>query len=137
MTEKVQRVSYYSFEIEDSPGTTAGVLGKLREASVNLLAYSAFPTSSAKAQVTVVPERPDALEAAARSAGLVPSAKKECFLIQGDDRIGAAHDILKRLAEAKINCVASTAAASGTGSFGMAIFVKPADLVSAAKALGI
>ena len=82
-------------------------------------------------------EKPDTLEAAARSAGLTPSAKKECFLIQGDDRVGAAHDILKRLADAKISCVGSTAAASGTGSFGMAIFVKPADLVSAAKALGI
>jgi hypothetical protein len=137
MAEKARRVDYFYVEIEDAPGQLAQVLGKLRGANVNLLAYVAFPTTRGKGQVTLVPENAQALQTAARSAGLTLSARKECFLVQGDDKVGAAHDVLKRLADAKINLVASAAAVSGTGKFGMFLFVKPADLAAAAKTLGI
>jgi hypothetical protein len=137
MAEKVRRVDYFYFEIEDAPGQLAQVLGKLREANVNLLAYVAFPTSPGKGQVSVIPENPSALQTAARNGGLALSARKECFLVQGDDKVGAAHEVLKRLSDARINLVASAAATAGAGQFGMFIFVKPADLSSAAKALGV
>src|SRR5215211_903987 len=102
MAEKVRRVDYFYFEIEDAPGQLARVLGKLREQNVNLIAYVAFPTSRGKGQVTVIPEKSEALQSAARNAGLTPSSRKECFFVQGDDRIGAAHEVLKRLADANI-----------------------------------
>ncbi len=137
MAEKIRRVDYFYFTCDDRPGEGAKILGKLRDAKVNLLAFSAFPGSGGKSQITIVPEKADALQAAARGAGLTISPRKECFLVQGDDRVGAGYDVLKRLAEAKVNCVASAATASGAGQYGMAIFVKAADLASAAKALGI
>ena len=84
----------------------------------------------------MIPESGSALQNAARSAGLSLSARKECLLVQGEDKVGAAHDVLKRLADANINLVASAAAASGTGNFGMFIFVKPGDLSAAARTLG-
>ena|ERR687888_247286 len=136
MAEKVRRCDYFYVEIEDAPGQLARVLGKLREAKVNLLAYVAFPTTPGKGQVSVIPENASALQNAARSAGLTLSARKECLLVQGEDKVGAAHDVLKRLADANINLVASAAAASGTGNFGMFIFVKPGDLSAAARTLG-
>jgi hypothetical protein len=136
MAEKIRRVGYFYFEVEDKPGEGAGVLGKLKDQKVNLLSFIAFPAGG-RAQLTVVPEDAEVFVTAAKSAGLTPSAKKECFLIQGDDRVGAAFDILKRLAGAKINCTASSACSAGGGRFGMVLFVKPADLGAAARALGV
>ncbi|HEY7726497.1 MAG TPA: hypothetical protein VH880_14265 [Anaeromyxobacteraceae bacterium] len=136
MGEKVRRVDYFYVEVDDRPGEGAKVLGKLRDAKVNLLAFTAFPAGKGRAQLTLVPERGDALEAAARGAGLKLSARKECFLVQGDDRVGAACDVLGRLAEAKVNCVSAQAAAAPGGKYGMVIFVRPPDLGAATKALG-
>jgi hypothetical protein len=102
---------------------------------VNLLSFVAFPTGGGKAQITVIPENADAFAAAARKVGLAPSGRKECFVVQGDDRMGAAHEVAKRLAEAKISFTAGHASCAG-GSYGMTLFVKPADLAAAAKALG-
>ncbi len=137
MPDKVRRVGYFYFEVADEPGEGARVLGKLRDAQVNLLSFTAFPTGARKAQLTIVPEKGDAFVDSARKAGLNPKAGKECFLIQGDDRVGAVFEILKRLAEARINCVASNACSALGGSYGMVLFVKQQDVAAAAKALGV
>ncbi len=137
MAEKIRKVDYFYFDVEDKPGEGARLLGKLKDAWVNLLSFNAFPTAGGKAQLTVVPEKADAFVAAAKSAGLAPSGRKECFLIQGDDRVGAVFDVLKRLAEVKVNCTASNACSAGGGSYGMVLFVKAADLAAASTALGI
>ncbi|HEY6003523.1 MAG TPA: hypothetical protein VIV57_11665 [Anaeromyxobacter sp.] len=135
MATKVRKVGYFYFEVDDKAGAGARVLGKLKDAGVNLLSFVAFPTGTDRAQVTVVPENADTFAAAAKSAGLTPSSRKECFLVQGDDRVGAAYEVLKRLAEAKISFTAGGASSSGSGSFGMTLFVKPSDVAAAAKAL--
>ena len=137
MPEKIRRVDYYYFLVEDKPGEGARLLGQLKDARVNLLSFTAFPGGGGKAQLTVVPEKPDGFTATAKSAGLSPSGRKECFLVQGDDRVGAAQEVLKRLADANINCVASNGCATSGGTFGMVIFVKPGDLPAASKALGV
>ena len=88
-------------------------------AGVLLLSITGFPVVGGKAQLTVAPEKPDAFIAAARSAGLTHSGRKGCFLVQGNDRVGAAHDIFKRLADAKTGCVptyAKRAVSIGIGS---------------------
>ena len=65
------------------------------------------------------------------------SERKQCFLVQGDDRVGAARDTIKRLADANVNCVASSAVSAPGGTFGLVLFVKQADVAAAAKALGV
>lgn len=135
MATKVRKVGYFYFEAKDEAGAGAGVLGKLKDAGVNLLSFVAFPTGGGRAQITVIPENADTFATAAKGAGLNPSSRKECFLVQGDDRVGAAYEVLKRLAEAKISFTAGNACSAGAGSFGMAIFVKASDLAAAAKAL--
>ncbi len=137
MADKIQKVDYFYFEVEDKPGEGARVLGKLKDAQVNLLSFTAFPTGGGKAQLTVVPEKTDAFVAASRSAGLTHGARRECFLIQGSDRVGAVCDVVKRLAEVRINITASSACSAGGGSYGMILFVKQPDLAAAAKALGV
>jgi hypothetical protein len=137
MPEKIRRVEYFYFWLEDKPGEGARLLGKLKEARVNLMSFTAFPGGGGQAQLTVVPEKPEDFMAAAKSAGLNPSGRKECFLVQGDDHVGAAHEVLKRLAEARINCVASNGCAAAAGTFGMVVFVKAGDVPAASRALGI
>jgi hypothetical protein len=136
MATQTRRVGYFTFDVQDKAGEGARVFGKLKDAQVNLLSFVAFPTGSGKAQITVIPENADAFAAAAKKAGLSTSGRKECFLVQGDDRVGAAYDVVNRIAEARISFTAGHACSAG-GRFGMTLFVKPADLAAAAKALGI
>ena len=135
MPEKIRRVEYYYFWLDDRPGEGTRALAKLKDARVNLLSFTAFPSGGGKAQLTIVPEDPQALMAAAKVAGLHVAGKKECFFVQGDDHVGAAHDVLKRLADAGINVVAANGCAASSGTFGMVIFVKPGDVPSAGTVL--
>jgi predicted amino acid-binding ACT domain protein len=137
MGETVRRVEYFYFWIDDRPGQGAAVLGKLKDARVNVLSFTAFPGGAGQSQLTLVPESPDAFPAAAKAAGLHPSGRRECFLVQGEDHVGAAHDVLRRLAEHGINCVASNGCVASGGTFGMVLFVKPPDMTAAARALGL
>ncbi len=135
MPEKIRRVDYFYFWLDDRPGEGTRVLAKLKDARVNLLSFTAFPSGGGKAQLTVVPEDPEDLMAAAKVAGLHLAGRKECFFVQGDDQVGAAHDVLKRLADAGINCVAANGCSAAGGTFGMVIFVKPGDVPNAGKVL--
>jgi hypothetical protein len=135
MRETIRRVDYFYFWLEDRPGAGTQVLGKLKDARVNVLSFTAFPSGGGKAQLTVVPEDPEALATGAEAAGVHVAGRKECFFVQGDDHVGAAHDVLKRLADAGINCVAANGCAAAGGTFGMVIFVKPGDLPDAARVL--
>lgn len=137
MADAIRKVGYFYFEIDDRPGEGARVLAKLKDAQVNLLSFTGFPAAGGKAQLTVVPEKADAFVSAVKGAGLTPSGRKECFLVQGGDRLGAVYDVMKRLADAKVSCTAANACAAGGGTYGMVVFVKPADVAAAAKALGV
>jgi hypothetical protein len=137
MADGIRKVGYFYFDVEDKPGEGARVLGKLKDAQVNLLAFTAFPSGSGRAQITVVPEKADAFVAASRAAGLTHAEKKECFLVQASDRVGAVFEVLKPLADARINVTASSACSAGGGNYGMIVFVKQPDLPAASKALGL
>lgn len=135
MADTIRVVDYYYTTAPDKPGEGARLLGILREAGVNLLALSAFPERR-KIQVDFVPTDPAALVAAAKRGKLKLSRPKKAFLIGGDDRIGALHDTLAKLAAAKINVTAVTAVAAGSGRYGAILWVKPRDVSKAAGALG-
>jgi len=135
MADKVRRVDYFYVEVPDQPGEGARIFQKLKEAGVNLLSFTAFPSAANKSQVDLVPENADALAKAAKSAGLTLSAKKQAFFVQGADRVGAAAEVFQKLAERKINVRAANACASER-AFGLILWVKPDDFQAAAKALG-
>jgi len=136
MADQIRRVDYYYVEIPDKPGEGVRVLAALKEAGVNLLNFTAFPGGGGKAQLDLVVEDPSALAKAAKGAGLTLSAKKQAFFIQGQNRAGAAADVLRKLADAKVNVRAANGSA-GQGGFGMIVWVAPSDYNAAAKALGI
>jgi hypothetical protein len=75
------------------------------------------------------------LKRVARKQGWRLSKNKRGFLVQGDDRVGAAYRHFERLAAAKINVVAADAVAAGKGRYGMILWVRPKDFTRAAKTL--
>ena len=135
MAETVRKVDYFYIETANKPGEGAKVLGALRDAGVNLLAFTGFP-SGRKAQIDFIPQDTVAFKAAAKKAGLKLSPKKTGFLIQGEDRVGAIADIVGKLAAASVNVTAMDAVCAGEGRYGAILWVKPPDVRKAAKALG-
>ncbi len=135
MAETVRKVEYFYIETPDKPGVGASVLASLRDAGVDLLAFSGFPHGR-KAQIDFIPKDSAVLKAAAKKAGLKLSPKKTGFLIQGEDRPGAIAGVMGRLAEIKVNVTAMDAVCAGEGRYGAILWVKSADIAKAAKALG-
>lgn len=136
MSDRIRRVQYFYFEVPDQPGEGARLFEKLKDAKVNLVAFTSFPTGGGRSQVDVVPEDPAAFVDASKRLGMKHSPPREAFLIQGGDRVGAVADILKKLGAAKVNVTAANASVAQGGSFGMILWVKPQDVAAAARALG-
>ncbi len=135
MPDTVKRVQYFYTEVPDKPGEGARLLNALKEAGVNLLAYSGFPKGR-RAQIDFIPADVAAFRTAARKGKLSLVGSKTGFLIQGEDRPGAIAEIIAKLAEAKINVTACDAVAAGEGRYGAMLWVKSQDVQKAAKVLG-
>lgn len=135
MADTVKRAQYFYTEVTDKPGEGAKVLTMLKEAGVNLLAFSGFPKGR-RAQIDFIPADPAAFRAAARKAKVKLVGPKTGFLIQGEDRVGALTEIMTKLAEAGINVTACDAVAAGAGQYGAILWVKPGDVQKAARVLG-
>lgn len=136
MAEMIRRVDYYYIMTPDKPGEGARALATLKEAGINLLAFTGFPKGRGS-QLDFIPADPAAFVQAAKKARWKLSPRKTAFLIEGDDRVGALADIAARLAGAKVNVTATDAICAGAGRFGAIIWVKPRDLKRAAQALGV
>ena len=136
MADTVRRVEYYYVTVPDAAGEGNRVLSLLKEGGVNLLAYLGFPAGGSRSQLDLVPEDPASLRQAVELAGLALSDAKRSFLIQGDDRAGAAANTTAKLAAANVNITAAAATSAGSGRYGMILWVAPADYDRAAGVLG-
>jgi hypothetical protein len=131
----VRKVSYCYVTVPNRPGQGAKVLGDLKKAKVNLLAYSGFPTSGGNSQLDLVAGNLSPVRKAAAKNGWKLSKVKKGFLIQGSDRIGAVHRQVQKLADKGINVTAADAVCAGKGRFGMLLWVRGADYGKASRAL--
>ena len=136
MAETIRLVDYFYTEAPDKPGEGARALAALKEAGVNLLAFSGFPKGR-RAQLDFVPADAAAFKAVAKQQRWKLVGPKKGFLVQGDDRPGAVADLLGTLAGAKINVTATDAICAGADRYGVIFWVKQRDVKRAAKALGI
>ena len=134
MAQTLRKIGYFSVETPHTAGQGSRILAALRDAGVNLLAYSGFP-SGRKAQLNFVPAEPAKFKAVARKIKLKISPKKIAFLLQGSDKVGALTGILSKLAKAKINLTALEAVVAGGGRFGAIFWVKPKNVAKTAKLL--
>jgi hypothetical protein len=135
MADEVRRVDYFYVQIPDKPGEGARALASLRDAGVNLLAFSGFPEGR-RAQLDFVPADAPAFKQAAKKAGWKLTGPKKAFLVSGEDRVGAVADVLGKLADAKINVTALGALCAGAGRYGAIVWVAPGDVARATRVLG-
>ena len=135
MADSVRVVEYFYVTAPQKPGVGAALLNELRQAGVNLLALSGFP-SGRGAQIDFIPEDGAAFRAAAKKAKWKVTGPKKAFLLAGDDRPGAIAEVLQKPADAKINVTAVDAACAGSGRYGAILWVAPRDVTRAARTLG-
>lgn len=134
--DEVRRVDYHYTTVPHEPGEGARVLEGLRDAGVNLLAFHAFPVRGG-AQLDFVAEDGRAFREAAGEMGLELSDGRTAFLVDGQDRPGAAAELLGKLARTGINVVAMDALCTGDGRYAALLWVDTEDVGTAARALGL
>jgi len=135
MADTIRLVEYFYVMAPQKPGVGAALLTELQQSGVNLLAFSGFP-SGRGAQVDFVPEDPASFRAVAKRARWKVKGPKRALLVTGDDRAGAVADIMKRLADAKINVTAVDAVCAGSGRYGVILWTSPTTIKRAASLLG-
>ena len=130
-----RKVHYCHVTVPNRTGQGAMVLNALKEANVNLLAYSGFPSRSGKAQLDLMAASLAPIRKVGRKNGWKMSGAKKGFLVQGSDRPGAVYQQIRKLAERNINVTAADAVVAGKGRYGMILWVKDRDYTRAARAL--
>ena len=135
MAESIKIAQYFKMAVPDKAGEAVKTLDAIKGAGVNLLAFSGFPRGK-KAQLDFVPEDPARFKEVAKYNKWKVQGPKSCFVVQGDDRVGAMADVLQRLVDARINVTAADAISAGMGRFAVLVFVKPGSVKKAAAALG-
>jgi hypothetical protein len=136
MATKIRKVNYIYIKAPNRAGQAMRVLTALRDAGVNLLAFSGFPDRRGTSQIDLVTDELAALKRVARREGWKLSRTKRAFLVQGTDQVGAALAPVAKVAAQKINVIAADAVSAGMGRFGMIFWVSPRHYARAAKALG-
>ena len=80
MPTTFRKVSYTHLTTTSRPGEAARVLEALRDANVNLLAFSGFPQGRGKAQLDLVTDELEGVKAVARRQKWKLSRAKRAFL---------------------------------------------------------
>jgi hypothetical protein len=134
MKMAVKRVTVHCVEIEDKPGSLHKLLADAAKANVDLLCFTAFSAGGGRGQVYVSPKDPEAFRGCAQEGGIEATVAAG-FIVSDEDKVGAAAQTLKGLADAGINGVAGAAMVCD-GHYQLLVVVDPADADAAEKALG-
>ena len=132
MAMSARKVGYFYVTIPDKPGEGVRVLGALRDAGVNLIAFHAFPTGKGQSQLDFVPTDEKGFEEAAKKAKLKISARKTVFLLEGDDKAGAMAELLQQMGGTNVTAIDAVKVGS---RYGALLWVKEDDVDKAANAL--
>ncbi len=135
MTYRVRKVNYCKMTVSSRAGQAEGVLNAIKEAGINMHAFSGFPSKAGKSQIDLISDDTAAIKRLAKKSSWRLSKTKKAFLVQGKDEIGAIHKIFEKLADEKINVTAADAVAASGGRYGMILWVKPKVYNRAARVL--
>ena len=114
MAISVKKITLWRREMDDRPGTLAGVLAPVAGTGASLRVVMAYryPEPAGRAAVELAPVTGRKAAAAAQSAGLAP-AGIGALLVAGDDRPGLGQTLSGALGQAGINLHFLMALASG------------------------
>lgn len=135
MAYQIRKVKYVHVTVPSRPGQAVRILNELKNAKIDLLAFSGFPKAGRTSQVDLVAQNTAAIQRLAKNKGWKLSKVKKGFLVQGTDEMGAVLKVMSRLAEKDINVTAADAVAAGKGRYGMIMWVNPKKYNSAARLL--
>jgi len=130
----VKRITVHCLEIEDKPGSLHKFLTQSSLSNVDFLCFVAVSGGGGRGRLYVSVKEPASFKAFMQEAGLETTAAAG-FIVGGEDKVGAAAEALKGLAEAGINGVAGAAMVCD-GQYQMLVVVDAADGDAAEKALG-
>jgi len=134
MADTIRQVDYFYVHVPHRVGEAAKALRALKDAGVNLLAFSGFPAGR-RGQLDFIPVDAAAFKRVAKANKWKLVGPKRAFVIQGDDRVGAIADVVGTLGDAKINVTAIDAICAD-GRYGALCWVAPRDVKKAARVLG-
>ena len=137
MAYKIRRLDYFYTQVSDQPGAAYVLLSSLASLGVNLLAFTAIPIGPEDTQLTLFPEDPHRLTAAAQQAGMKLTGPHPALLVQGDDELGALAKVHSKLADARVKVYASICVTDGVGRYGYVIYVRPDEYDRARVALEV
>ena len=129
----VKRMRVLCLEIEDKPGSLQKLLEQVASANIDLAGFVACSKGTGNGCVCISAKDSAALEGFISEKGLDATAATG-FVVRSEDRIGAAGEALKGLAEAGINGVAGAAMVCD-GQYQMLVVVNDADGDAAEKVL--
>jgi hypothetical protein len=130
----VKRVAVHCVDIEDKPGSLHKFLTQSSLSGVDYLCFSAFSCSDNHGRVYVSAKDPKSFEAFAKEAG-IKITEAAGFIVGGEDRVGAAANVLKRLAEKDIHGIAGAAMVCDN-QYQLFVVVNAKDADRAQKAMG-
>ena len=78
MAETIRRVDYFYLTVPSKPGEGVRILNTLKEADINLLAFSGFP-SGRRSQIDFVPEDPIAFSKSSQKSWLETKSPQVVF----------------------------------------------------------
>jgi hypothetical protein len=130
----VARCAYYVVTVDDKPGELLRFTLKLRDAGVSLSGLWAFGVGGGRADIHAVADDLAALERGLIAGGYQGS-RRDCFRLEGEDRIGALCEALDKIESLGLNLRAVDAVGTA-GRCAAYFFADPADVERVAKALG-
>jgi hypothetical protein len=130
----VKRIAVHCVDIEDKPGSLQKFLTQSSLSGVDYLCFSAFSCSDSHGRVYVSAKDPKNFEDFAREAG-IKITEATGFIVGGEDRKGAAANVLKRLAEKDIRGITGAAMVCDN-RYHLLVVVNAKDADRAQKALG-
>ena len=137
MALRIRSVDYFNVNVKDQPGEAYKLLALFAARGINLLAFTAIPAGTDRAQLTIYPEDPQLLSVEMRKAGLELEGPHPALLVQGDDELGAHTEIHRKLYDAGVNVYATSGVADGRGGFGYVVHVQPDNFQKAAQTLDV
>jgi hypothetical protein len=135
MADRVRKVNYCYTKVSNRAGQGVKVLEEIKDAGIEMVAFSGFPVGRGKAQLDFVTSDMTSLRRLARKNGWRLSKTKKGFLVWGEDKEGAVHRHIKKLADKRISVTAADAVTAGKGRYGMILWVSPKNYARAARTL--
>jgi hypothetical protein len=137
MPLNVTKVEIWAGELADQPGALARVLGAVGAAGADLECVIARRQSDkpGNGAMFVTPIKGRKVQAAARSAGLMPASNIATLRVEGSDKPGLGGRITGAVAEAGINLRGVSAAVVGNKFVAYLGFDSAADAAKAVRAL--